>query len=174
MAARGAVRRGLMTPLLEVEQLTKRFGGVVALDRVSLSVHHGETVGLIGPNGAGKTTLFNCITGLFKPTEGAVQFGREEHTSLVGLSPDEIAQCGIARTFQNIRLFNRMSALDNVVTGTYLRTHAGLLSAALLTAGARREERWANARRRSSGSRPTKSCNAGLPGPSRTPGSSPA
>ena len=136
----------MAAPLLEITSLTKRFGGVLALDGVSLSVAHGETVGLIGPNGAGKTTLFNCITGLFKPTEGAVQFGREEHTSLVGLSPDEIAQCGIARTFQNIRLFNRMSALDNVVTGTYLRTHAGLLSAALLTAEARREERWANAR----------------------------
>ena len=138
----------MAAPLLEITTLTKRFGGVLALDGVSLRVAHGETVGLIGPNGAGKTTLFNCITGLFKPTEGAVQFGREEYTSLVGLAPDEIAQCGIARTFQNIRLFNRMSVLDNVVTGTYLRTHAGLLSATLLTAEARREERWANARAR--------------------------
>ena len=134
--------------MLEISGLTKRFGGVLALDGVSLSGQHGETVGLIGPNGAGKTTLFNCITGLFKPTEGTIQFGRDERTTLVGLAPDEIAQCGIARTFQNIRLFSRMSVLDNVVTGTYLRTHAGLLSAALLSAEGRREERWAHARAR--------------------------
>ncbi len=138
----------MAAPLLEVERLTKRFGGVLALDGVSLSVQHGETVGLIGPNGAGKTTLFNCITGLFKPTEGTIRFGRDERTSLVGLASDEIVQCGIARTFQNIRLFTRMSVLDNVITGTYLRTHAGLLSAAFLTAESRREERWAHARAR--------------------------
>ena len=135
-----------MPALLEVERLTKRFGGVLALDGVSLTVRDGETVGLIGPNGAGKTTLFNCVTGLFRPTAGDIRFGREAQASLVGLLPDHIVQYGVARTFQNIRLFSRMSVMGNVIAGTYLRTHAGLWSAALLTAEARREERWAATR----------------------------
>ena len=134
------------TPLLEIHHLTKRFGGVVALDQVSLSVGYRETVGLIGPNGAGKTTLFNCITGIFRPTEGTIQFGRDGKAPLVGLTPDQIAQYGLARTFQNIRLFTRMSILDNVMVGTHLRTHAGLWSSTLLTPEARREERWARER----------------------------
>ena len=133
-------------PLLDIQQLTKRFGGVVALDDVAFDVSQGETVGLIGPNGAGKTTLFNCITGTLRPSAGTIRFGREAQESLVGLSPDEIVQCGVARTFQNIRLFARMSVVDNVIVGTYLRTHAGLVSAALFTAEARREERWASER----------------------------
>jgi branched-chain amino acid transport system ATP-binding protein len=134
------------SPLLEVRQLTKRFGGVLALDGVSLGVGYGETVGLIGPNGAGKTTLFNCVTGLLRPSDGTIQFGRQEKESLVGLAPDQIVQCGVARTFQNIRLFTSMSVLDNVVVGTYLRTHTGLWSAMFLTAEARREERWVRER----------------------------
>jgi len=133
-------------PLLEIRDLTKRFGGVVALDRVSLSVAHGETVGLIGPNGAGKTTLFNCVTGTLRPTGGAIQFGQQERATLVGLTPDQVAQCGVARTFQNIRLFSALSVLDNVLIGTHLRTHAGLWSAVLRTPEARREERWAHER----------------------------
>jgi branched-chain amino acid transport system ATP-binding protein len=133
-------------PLLEVRDLTKRFGGLVALDRVSLAISQGETLGLIGPNGAGKTTLFNCVTGLFRPTAGAIRFGRDEQESLVGLAPHQVAQCGVARTFQNIRLFPRLSVLENVIVGTHLRTQAGIVSAILLTAEARREERWARER----------------------------
>lgn len=132
-----------MPPLLEIRQLTRRFGGVLALEDVTLSVASGETVGLIGPNGAGKTTLFNCVTGVLKPHHGDIRFGPERSESLIGLAPHHIAQYGIARTFQNIRLFASMSVLDNVLTGTYTRTHAGLLSAMLLSAEARREERWA-------------------------------
>lgn len=132
-----------MNALLEIRDLTKRFGGVVALEGVSFSINQAETVGLIGPNGAGKTTLFNCVTGLFRPTSGDIRFGRSEQESLVGLAAHEIAECGIARTFQNIRLFSRMSVLENVMMGTYLRTHAGLWSATLLTSEARRENRWA-------------------------------
>ena len=133
-------------PLLDIEGLTRRFGGVVALDGVSLRLEAGQTLGLIGPNGAGKTTLFNCLTGLLPPTAGSIRFGRQEPEPLAGLLPDEIVQCGIARTFQNIRLFSRLSAIDNVVIGTHLRTHAGLWVAVLRTAEARREERWAYAR----------------------------
>ena len=136
----------IVPSLLEIQELSRRFGGVLALDGVSLRVDWGETIGLIGPNGAGKTTLFNCISGILRPTGGAIRFGRAEHESLVGLSPDQITQCGVARTFQNIRLFAGMSVLDNVVVGTHLRTHAGLWSAVLLTGEARREERWARER----------------------------
>lgn len=135
-----------MRPLLEIQALTKRFGGVVALDQVTLHVAHGETVGLIGPNGAGKTTLFNCVTGVQRATHGQVWFGREVPESLIGLAAHQIAQRGVARTFQNIRLFGGMSVVDNVVVGTYIRTHAGLVSAVLSTGEARREERWARDR----------------------------
>ncbi len=134
-----------MRALLELRTVTKRFGGVVAVEEVTLSLRQGETVGLIGPNGAGKTTLFNCITGVFRPNAGEIRFG-DDATSLVGLATHEIVECGIARTFQNIRLFTGATALDNVLVGTFMRTHAGLLSAMLLTAEARREERWARDR----------------------------
>ena len=130
-------------PLLEVRELTKRFGGVVALDAVSFHIERGETVGLIGPNGAGKTTLFNCITGLLRPEHGDIRFGREAPESLQRLAAHQVVECGIARTFQNIRVFTSLSVLENVLIGTYIRTHAGLISAALLSAEARREERWA-------------------------------
>jgi len=133
-------------PLLEIQRLTKRFGGVTALDEVTLSVSEGETVGLIGPNGAGKTTLFNCVTGVLRSDQGTIQFGRTAHEPLAGMAPHEIVQRGIARTFQNIRLFQSMSVLDNVVVGTYIRTHTGLVSATLMTPDARREEQWARDR----------------------------
>ncbi len=136
----------MSAPLLEIRGLTKRFGGVVAIDSVDLAVHQGEVVGLIGPNGAGKTTLFNCVTGLFRPEQGTIRFGRQSMESLVGLAAHQIVQCGIARTFQNIRLFNSMTALENVLIGTYIRTHAGLWSAMLKTPEAHREERWARER----------------------------
>ena len=136
-------RESAMPPLLEIQRLAKRFGGVVALDEVTLRVEEGQTVGLIGPNGAGKTTLFNCVTGVLRPDQGTVNFGRTSQASLVGLAPHEVVQRGVARTFQNIRLFASMSVLDHVLIGTYIRTHAGLWSAALLTREARREEQWA-------------------------------
>ncbi len=135
-----------MPALLELDQVTKRFGGVVAIDEVSLEVEQGQAVGLIGPNGAGKTTLFNCITGLARPDKGEIHFGRGSRDALVGLAPDEITQCGIARTFQNIRLFASMTVLENVLVGTYVRTHTGILSAMLAAPDARREEHWAHER----------------------------
>src|SRR5438093_10153563 len=105
-------------PLLEVEQVSKRFGGIVALDDVCLSVEAGEIVGLIGPNGAGKTTAFNVITRLYTPDEGEVRFDGD---SLLGTPPSAIVRRGIARTFQNVELFRGMSVLDNVRVGAHAR-----------------------------------------------------
>ena len=133
-------------PLLDVRRLTKRFGGVTALSRVTMSVRPHEIVGLIGPNGAGKTTLFNCITALVRPEEGALTFGQEGTESLVGLDPHEVTQCGIARTFQNIRLFTTLTVADHVLVGIYTRTHTGLLSAVFHTKEAQHEQRWAHDR----------------------------
>ncbi|MBI4598535.1 MAG: ABC transporter ATP-binding protein [Candidatus Omnitrophica bacterium] len=132
--------------LLNIGHLTKRFGGVAALDGVSLQVMHGDVVGLIGPNGAGKTTLFNCLTGVLRPDGGEVTFGRDTAEPITGLAPDEIVQYGIARTFQNIRLFASMTVLEHVLIGMYIRTQAELASAILLSPAARREERWAHDR----------------------------
>jgi branched-chain amino acid transport system ATP-binding protein len=132
-----------MPGLLHIEGLTKRFGGVAALEDVSLRVEGGEMIGLIGPNGAGKTTLFNCVTGLIRPTAGEVRYGREQPESLVGLLPHQIAQRGICRTFQNLRVFGGMSVLENVVVGAQCRLHTGVLGAMLGTADAQREDRWA-------------------------------
>ena len=101
-------------PLLEVENVTKRFGGIVALDGVSFTAEPGEIVGLIGPNGAGKTTAFNVITRLYTPDDGDVRF---EGKSLLGVSPSAVIRRGIARTFQNVELFRGMSVLDNVRVG---------------------------------------------------------
>ena len=105
-------------PLLEVDNVTKRFGGIVALDGVSFSAEPGEIVGLIGPNGAGKTTAFNVITRLYTPDEGDVRFAGE---SLLGTSPSGVIRLGIARTFQNVELFSGMSVLDNVRVGAHAR-----------------------------------------------------
>ena len=135
-----------MAPLLKLQGVTKRFGGLVAIQNVSFTVDQGNVFGLIGPNGAGKTTLFNCVTGLLRPESGSIHFGLPQSESLAGLSPDQIVQYGIARTFQNIRLFTAMSVLENVVVGTFIRTHAGIWSAMLRTAEARREEHWAHER----------------------------
>src|SRR5512136_1350714 len=99
------------TPVLEIENLTKLFGGLKAVSNFSLTVRQGDLAGLIGPNGAGKTTVFNMITGLYVPTSGNVLFYGE---SLVGLEPFEVTQQGIGRTFQNIRLFPSLTVLDNV------------------------------------------------------------
>src|SRR5881227_617469 len=105
-------------PLLEVDHVSKRFGGIVALEAVSLNVEAGEIVGLIGPNGAGKTTAFNVITRLYTPDEGDVRF---EGKSLLDVAPNGIVKRGIARTFQNVELFRGMSVLDNVRVGAHAR-----------------------------------------------------
>src|ERR671935_1014667 len=105
-------------PLLDVQNVTKRFGGVVALDGVSLAADAGEIVGLIGPNGAGKTTAFNVITRLYTPDEGEVTFDGE---TLLNIPPSSVIRCGIARTFQNVELFRGMSVLDNVRVGAHAR-----------------------------------------------------
>ena len=126
-----------MSALLEADGVGKRFGGVQALARVSFRIAEGEIYGLIGPNGAGKTTLFNLLTGLYAPDEGEFRFAGR---SLAGLSPDRVAAAGIARTFQNIRLFANLSALENVMIGRHVRTRAGVLGAILRTASTRAEE----------------------------------
>ena len=123
--------------LLECAGLDKRFGGVLALAGVGFSINRGEIYGLIGPNGAGKTTLFNVLTGIYPSEAGGFRF---DGGALSGLTPDQIAACGIARTFQNIRLFGNLSALDNVMIGRHVRTHAGVFGAVLHTRAALEEE----------------------------------
>jgi len=105
---------------LEVQELTKRFGGLLANDRIDLTVNEGEIVGLIGPNGAGKTTLFNCIAGFYPPSEGTVRFKGEDIT---GFSANEVCLLGIARTFQIVRIFKDMTVLDNIMVGAFNRTN---------------------------------------------------
>ena len=124
-------------PLLEIERVTKRFGGLTALAEVSFSIARGEIYGLIGPNGAGKTTLFNVLTGLYRHDEGRFAF---EGRPLVNATPDRIAALGIARTFQNIRLFANLSALENVMIGRHVRTKAGVAGAIFRDRGTRAEE----------------------------------
>ena len=129
--------RGDREPLLAAIGVTKRFGGLSALSEVSISVQAGEIFGLIGPNGAGKTTLFNCITGLYQPTTGTVRLGG---TALTGLKPHAVAALGVARTFQNIRLFANMSVIENVMVGRHVRSQAGVLGAVLRGPRTRAEE----------------------------------
>jgi branched-chain amino acid transport system ATP-binding protein len=109
-------------PLLEVEEVTRRFGGVVALDAVSIAVDEGEIAGLIGPNGAGKTTAFNVITRLYRPNAGRVAFAGED---LLKVPPHGIVRRGIARTFQNLALFQLMTVLDNVLVGAHTKVGVG-------------------------------------------------
>ncbi len=123
--------------LLEARAVGKRFGGVQALKDVSLTIRRGEIYGLIGPNGAGKTTFFNVLTGLYARDEGDVSF---DGKPLDLATPYRVAAAGIARTFQNIRLFGNMTALENVMVGRHLRTHAGVFGAILRTPGQRTEE----------------------------------
>jgi branched-chain amino acid transport system ATP-binding protein len=124
--------------LLEAKTIGKRFGGVQALAGVSFGISKGEIYGLIGPNGAGKTTLFNVLTGIYAPDDG---FFRLNEKNITGLKPDRIAFAGIARTFQNIRLFANLSALENVMIGRHVRTRAGVLGAILRNRGTLAEER---------------------------------
>jgi branched-chain amino acid transport system ATP-binding protein len=123
-------------PLLQVRELLMQFQGLTALDRVSFDVHGGAITSLMGPNGAGKTTLFNCVTGMYRPTAGRVEFDGQDITAR---RAHDIARCGIARTFQNLALFGGLSVLDNLLVGTYLQGRTGLLQGALLSRAARRE-----------------------------------
>jgi len=115
-------------PILEIRDVTMRFGGVTAIDKLSFSVQKGEIYGLIGPNGAGKTTIFNNITGNYIPTEGKIIFDGQEIT---GTKPNKVVDIGIARTFQNIRLFKSMSVLENVLIGYHNRMHYSYFEAIL-------------------------------------------
>jgi branched-chain amino acid transport system ATP-binding protein len=156
--------------LLEIQKLTKQFGGLVAVDRVEFDLSDGEILGLIGPNGAGKTTIFNMITGIYPPTEGEIFFQgrriahpaltwgkrlstpvwwvnwlpapavRQEWDGMRTLRPHEITERGIARTFQTIRLFNNLTALENVMSGLHHRTHAGVVGALVRPSSQREEE----------------------------------
>jgi len=117
-------------PLLECKNVTKRFGGLVAVNGVNLVVNQGDLAGLIGPNGAGKTTVFNLLTGVYAPSEGDILF---EGVSVAGKKPYEIAQRGICRTFQNIRLFGELSVIDNVRTAASVREKTGLFDAVFRT-----------------------------------------
>ncbi len=126
-----------MSVLLEVDGITKQFGGLTALSAVSFSVEAGQIFGLIGPNGAGKTTMFNVVTGLYPHDQGAIRFDGE---TLKGLTADRIAEKGIARTFQNIRLFQNLSAIENVMVGRHIRTKAGVFGAMLRTRATVQEE----------------------------------
>jgi branched-chain amino acid transport system ATP-binding protein len=125
-------------PLLELQNISKRFGGLSVIQDLDLHVDEGEIVSVIGPNGAGKTTLFNLITGLYRPDEGDIRF---EGSSLLGLDPHQITGAGIARTFQTLRLFLNMTVKENVMAAAYAHTRAGMLRSVLRTPGMRREER---------------------------------
>jgi branched-chain amino acid transport system ATP-binding protein len=131
--------------LLELNTLTMRFGGVVALNNLDLAVSAGEIFALIGPNGAGKTTVFNVVTGVYQPTEGEVRFDGQR---INGRKRFAVTKLGVARTFQNVRLFHNMSALENVMVGTDAHHRTGLAGAALGLPWHRREERDGRARAR--------------------------
>ena len=132
-----------MTKLLEVKNLTMEFGGVVALKEVNLHVSAGEIAALIGPNGAGKTTVFNVVTGYYQPTKGEVLLNSQ---SLLGLKSNKIARLGLARTFQNIRLFGDMTALENVMTGADARNKVGLIGSIFGTSTSRQDEKLSHSR----------------------------
>jgi branched-chain amino acid transport system ATP-binding protein len=127
-----------MSALLEVEDVVMRFGGIVALDRVSFEVPEHKIVGLIGPNGAGKTTLFNCLSRLYIPNEGDIRF---ESQTILSTAPHKMAVLGIGRTFQNLALFRTMTVEQNVMVGGHAQTRADFLSTALRLPAVQREER---------------------------------
>jgi branched-chain amino acid transport system ATP-binding protein len=133
---RGAPRQGSV--LLELERVTIRFGGVVAISELDLEIVEGEIFGLIGPNGAGKTSTFNIVTGVYQPSEGVVRIAGQV---VAGQKPHKITQLGVARTFQNIRLFPEMTALENVMVGADARHRTGIPGALLGLPRHRREER---------------------------------
>jgi branched-chain amino acid transport system ATP-binding protein len=126
-----------MATILSAKGVTKRFGGLTAVDGVDFEIEDGSIVSLIGPNGAGKTTFFNCITGYYTPEEGVIQF---QGKPTVGMKMHQITSLGIARTFQNIRLFGNMTALENVMVGQHPRMHAGVVGAITNSKRTREEE----------------------------------
>ncbi len=123
--------------ILTATKVTKRFGGLVAVDSVDVDIPEKSIYSIIGPNGAGKTTFFNCITGFYTPEEGDIRFRNE---SIAGLSPDQIARMGISRTYQNIRLFSTLTAAENVMIGGHSHLKAGLFGAIFRTKAVRNEE----------------------------------
>ena len=124
-------------PLLEVEDLALRFGGTRAIDGVSFDVRQGELFAVIGPNGAGKTSIFNCISGVYRPQEGRIRFMGDD---LVGTAPDAIADRGVARTFQNIELFDNLTVVENLMLGRHQHLDYGVLAGMLWVGPARRAE----------------------------------
>ena len=132
-----------MEPILNVKNLTMNFGGLKALDDVNIMVEQGQIAALIGPNGAGKTTLFNCITGIYQPSHGHVEISPPGKPSqiLKGLKTNQVTERGLARTFQNIRLFEGMTVLENVLIGRHCRLKSGILSAALRPKSQQNEEK---------------------------------
>ena len=123
--------------LLAIDGVTKYYGGLAALQDISLNIHAGEIYGLIGPNGAGKTTLFNVLSGLYTPDAGSITLNGR---AVSGRKPNQVAALGVARTFQNIRLFANMTALENVMVGRHVRTHAGIVGAVWRDRATRAEE----------------------------------
>jgi branched-chain amino acid transport system ATP-binding protein len=138
-----AIAEPLVKPLLELNAVTKEFGGLTAVEAVTFNVYPGQIVSIIGPNGAGKTTVFNLITGLYRPSAGDIRLAGQ---SLVGLSPDKVVLRGLARTFQNIRLFNNMTMVENVLVGLHTQLKAGIFGSLFRPPAVVREE--ANARKR--------------------------
>jgi branched-chain amino acid transport system ATP-binding protein len=126
-----------MAVLLDAQKITKRFGGLTAVSEVDFQIHTGEIASIIGPNGAGKTTFFNVITGVYKPDDGVLTFGGQE---IGGKTPDQIAALGISRTFQNIRLFQDLTAIENVMVGMHLKYRSGLFDALFHTSRHKDEE----------------------------------
>ena len=134
-----------MTDLLTATDVRKEFGGLTAVNDVDFTIPQGSIVSLIGPNGAGKTTFFNMLTGVYKPTAGLIVF---DGTNVTGKPPHAITQLGVGRTFQNIRLFQQMTAIENVLVGMHSRLSGGFIRTILRTPGIRRQNREANDRAR--------------------------
>ncbi len=132
-----------MTPILETKNLTMDFGGLRAVDNINFQINEGEIVALIGPNGAGKTTFFNCITGVYKPTGGDIYIapGGSAPERINGMKPNKVTEKGLARTFQNIRLFQNMTVLENVMIGRHCRLSAGIFGAIFRTKATVEEEK---------------------------------
>ena len=127
-----------MSQILSFENVTLKFGGITALNSVSFEVNPGELYAIIGPNGAGKTSIFNCISGIYRPTEGGVTYGSN---SIQELRPDQVANLGIARTFQNIELFENMTVIDNILFGAHRQLEYGAISSLFYTKKVRKYER---------------------------------
>ncbi len=132
------MNRNQMGPLLKIEKLTKHFGGLVAVADLDVEIEKGDIVSLIGPNGAGKTTVFNMVTGFYRPDKGSIVFNNRE---LCGMESHLITGCGIARTFQNIRLFSDMTVLENMIVARQCRAKSGIAGAVLRTSFTKKEER---------------------------------